>query len=428
MIRLETEEPRDLLERRWPNEGATTVELNEYVASILEDVRRRGDDAVLEYTERFDDVSLSRGDLLVRAGEVEEAYGDVSGEQIEALRTAKERLEYVESRRLERLVFETKANGVDILHCVRPISNVGCYVPGGKAAYPSTLIMNVVPAKVAGVPHVVACTPPGKNGGVAPLTLVAADVCGVDTIYRVGGVQAIAALAYGTETIEPVVKIVGPGNKYVTAAKNVVSRDVAVDKPAGPTEIIIIADESADPKIVALDMISQAEHGEGGISGLVTTSRKFAAEVTKALENNIKSSPGREVISDVLSKGGFIYACPGVDEAIDFVNRFAPEHLEIHVSEPMEIADRITSAGLILIGPYTPVSATDYCMGVNHVLPTGGYGKIHSALSVMDYVKTVDIIRSSREGLRMVKDGIKALAEAEGLSNHGLAVDGRFTE
>jgi histidinol dehydrogenase len=428
MTRLETAEPRDLLEGRWPKLCATTVELNAYVASILEDVRNRGDEAVLEYTERFDHVSLSRGDLLVKAGEVEKAYGDVTGEQIEALRTAKERLEYVEARRLERLVFETKANGIDILHSVRPIGKVGCYVPGGKAAYPSTLVMNVVPAKVAGVTRVVACTPPGKGGEVAPLTLVAADVCGVDTIYRVGGVQAIAALAYGTETIESVAKIVGPGNKYVTAAKNVVSRDVAVDKPAGPTEIIIIADESADPKIVALDMISQAEHGEGGISGLVTTSRKFAADVAEALDSSIESSPGSDVISDVLSKGGFIYTCPSMDEAIDFVNRFAPEHLELHVGEPLEIADRITSAGLILVGPYTPVSATDYCMGVNHVLPTGGYGKIHSALSVMDYVKTVDIIRSSREGLRMVKDGIKVLAEAEGLPNHGLAVDGRFTE
>jgi len=428
MIRLETAEPRDLLEGRWPKLCATTVELNAYVTSILEDVRNRGDEAVLEYTERFDHVSLSRGNLLVKADEVEEAYGDVSGEQVEALRTAKERLEYVEVRRLERLVFETKVNGIDILHSVRPIGNVGCYVPGGKVAYPSTLVMNAVPAKVAGVTHVVACTPPGKGGEVAPLTLVAADICGVDTIYRVGGVQAIAALAYGTETIEPVVKIVGPGNKYVTAAKNVVSRDVAVDKPAGPTEIIIIADESADPKVVALDMISQAEHGEGGISGLVTTSRKFAADVAEALDSSIESSPGSDVVSDVLSKGGFIYTCPSMDEAIDFVNRFAPEHLELHVGEPLEIADRITSAGLILVGPYTPVSATDYCMGVNHVLPTGGYGKIHSALSVMDYVKTVDIIRSSREGLRMVKDGIKVLAEAEGLPNHGLAVDGRFTE
>jgi histidinol dehydrogenase len=428
MIRLETAEPRDLLEGRWPKLGTTTVELTAYVTSILEDVRNRGDEAVLEYTERFDHVSLSRGDLLVKAGEVEEAYGDVSGEQIEELRTTKERLEYVEARRLERLIFETKANGIDILHSVRPIGKVGCYVPGGKAAYPSTLVMNAVPAKVAGVTHVVACTPPGKGGEVAPLTLVAADICGVDKIYRVGGVQAIAALAYGTETIEPVVKIVGPGNKYVTAAKNVVSRDVAVDKPAGPTEIIIIADESADPKLVALDMISQAEHGEGGISGLVTTSRKFAADVAEGLDSSIESSPRSDVVSDVLSKGGFIYTCPSMDEAIDFVNRFAPEHLELHVGEPLEIVDRITSAGLILVGPYTPVSATDYCMGVNHVLPTGGYGKIHSALSVMDYVKTVDIIRSSREGLRMVKDGIKVLAEAEGLPNHGLAVDGRFTE
>ena len=428
MIRVETEEPKDLLEARWPQRKTGSPELYEYVASILEDVRRRGDQAILEYTERFDGASLTKEDLLVKTSEVEEAYGDVTREQVEALRTAKERLEYVESRRLERLIFETNAHCVDIFHRVRPISNVGCYVPGGKAAYPSTLVMNVVPAKVAGVPHVVACTPPGRDGGVAPLTLVAADICGVDAVYRFGGVQAIAALAYGTETVEPVAKIVGPGNKYVTAAKNIVSRDVAVDKPAGPTEIIILADESANPKIVALDMISQAEHGEGGISGLVTVSRELAADVGKFLEENIRSSPRSEIVSDVLSKGGFIYSCPGMDEAIDFVNKFAPEHLEIHADEPMEIADRITSAGLILIGPYTPVSATDYCMGVNHVLPTEGYGKIHSALSVLDYLKTIDIIVSSREGLLMAKDGIKALAEAEDLPNHSLAVEGRFTD
>lgn len=428
MIRRMTEAPRDLLEARWPSKEEADLELYAHTSSIVDDVRKRGDRALLEYTKRFDEATLTRKDLMISPSELRKAYSEVSDEQVKALRMAMERLEAVETQLMERLIFDTSANGVDIWHRVRPIDSVGCYVPGGSAAYPSTLIMNVVPAKVAGVRRVVVCTPPGRNGKVTPITLVAADLCEVDAVYPVGGIQAIAALAYGTETIESVDKIVGPGNKYVTAAKNIISMDVAIDMPAGPSEILIIADDSADPKLVALDMISQAEHGAGGVAGIVTTSQVLADGVVVSLEESIKDIDRGDVVSEVLAKNGFIYVCESFDEAISFVNRFAPEHVEIHMKKPMEIAERIDAAGLILLGPYSPVSATDYCMGVNHVLPTGGYAKIYSGLSVMDYVKTMNIIQSRKEGLRTVKDAIGALAEVEGLPNHALAVEGRFKE
>lgn len=426
MIMLVTEEPRDLLERRWPNTERANSELYDYVASIIAHVRNQGDQAILEYSKSFDKVVLTGEDIRVTPQEIEEAFSHVSDEQVEALHMAKGRLEAVESERLKRLSFKTSMNGVTINQRVLPIGKVGCYVPGGRAAYPSTLIMNVTPAIVVGVPRVVVCTPPGKDGEITPLTLVAADICGVNTVYRVGGAQAVAALAYGTETIEPVEKIVGPGNKYVTAAKNLVSKVVSIDKPAGPTEILIVADESADPRLIVYDMISQAEHGEGGISGLVTFSKTLADCVMEALEERLKEAPRGDDVSATLSEGGFIYVCSKLDEAVSFVNKFAPEHLEIHTEEPMKVAEKIISAGLILLGPYTPVSATDYCMGVNHVLPTGGYGKINSGLSVLDYVKIVSVVQCSREGLDTVRNPIRALADAEGLPNHGLAVEGRF--
>jgi len=428
MIRRLTEEPNDLLKKRWPSKEAVDSELYAYVASIVDDVRERGDSALLEYTERFDKVAMCSKDLVVRPSEVRDAYEMVSDDQVKALRTVVQRLEALETKVMDGLNFDVSVNGVDIYRRVRPIDKVGCYVPGGKGAYPSTLIMNVVPAKVAGVRKTVVCTPPGRDGQLKPITLVAADICDTDVIYRIGGIQAIAAIAYGTETIERVDKIVGPGNKYVAAAKHLISKDVAIDSPAGPTEILIIADESADARIVALDMISQAEHGAGGVSGLITTSQILVDGVEVAIEEILKDIDKSGGIFDVLAENGFLYLCESMDEAVSFVNRFAPEHLEIQAEEPMEIAEQIINVGLISLGPYTPISATDYCMGTNHVLPTGGYAKIYSGLSALDYVKTVDIIQSSREGLRKVKGEIRALAEAEGLLNHALAVEGRFKE
>lgn len=291
--------------------------------------------------------------------------------------------------------------------------------------YPSSLIMTVMPAKVAGVPQIVVCSPPRSGGDVNPLILVAADICGVDEIYRVGGVQAIAAMAYGTRTIRPVDKLVGPGNKYIMSAKMLVSRDVSTDLPAGPSEIMVLADSSADPRNVALDMVSQAEHVDG-ISILVTTSKRLAEAVVKEIEQMVSSLPNREMVIQNLSKNGLVLVCEDIEKTVWFVNEFAPEHLEVMTENAWSIAEEITSAGLVLIGKYTPVSASDYSLGTIHVLPTGGFSHVYSGLSVLDFVKRFSIVECSEEGLLKVRQNVKVLAESEGLMNHALAVEGRF--
>jgi histidinol dehydrogenase len=424
MIAKYTEKPLGILSKRWPNRAGGGADLLDYVRPIVEDVKSRGDEAVKEYTSRFDKVDLDS--FLVTKDEIQEAYKQVSQEQVEALREARKRLEIVESIRLTQMNFETTIDGVDITCTTRPLEKVGCYVPGGKAAYPSSLIMNVTPAKVAGVPRIIVCTPPGKDGKVTPLTLVAADICMVDEVYKVGGVQAIAGLAYGTETIPRVDKIVGPGNAYVTAAKTIVSGTVAIDKPAGPSEILVIADETAKLRLIALDLISQAEHGEGGISGLVTTSDELADRVIEELNAMVPDLERGEITISVLETGGFVYVVKTIEEAISFSNEFAPEHIEIMTGIPEEVADKITNSGLILLGDYTPVSSTDYCMGVNHVLPTEGYAKVSSGITVLDYVKPVSIVKSTKTGLNVIRKKVAAISEAEGLPNHREALEGRF--
>jgi len=327
MMKRYTEEPTGILAKRWPNDSEGSRDMLEYVSPIVDDVRTRGDVAVKEYTEKFDKVKL--GCLKVSREEVQEAYKLVTQEQIEALRESRRRLEVVESRRLIQMNFTTTIEGTDITCTTRPISNVGCYVPGGKAAYPSSLIMNVTPAKVAGVGNVVVCTPPGRDGKITPLTLVAADICMVDEIYKVGGVQAIAALAYGTESIPRVDKIVGPGNAYVTAAKTVVSGSVAIDKPAGPSEILIIADKNADPRLIALDLISQAEHGPGGVSGLVTISAELADKVDDIIGEMLPALERAEITKSVLEAGGFwVYLRRGHD------GRGHPVHKRVRARAP----------------------------------------------------------------------------------------------
>ena len=417
-------DPKEVLAGRWPDQSTGNRELLDYVKPIVDDVAEQGDDAVRRYTERFDKVQL--GSFKVAPEEVQEAYSRVTQEQVEALRESRSRLERVEAERLVRYNFVVELEGVTINCALKPIRSVGCYVPGGKAAYPSSVIMNVAPAKVAGVEKVIVCTPPSKDGSVDPLTLVACDICMVDTIYKIGGVQAIAALAYGTESVPRVDKIVGPGNRYVTAAKTLVSDVVSIDKPAGPTEILIIADETADPRLIAFDLISQAEHGSGGKAGLVATSAQLADEVEKMVNEMVSSCERSEIVSDVLTEGGFIYTVSNLDEAIEFANRFSPEHLEIMTGVPEEVAERITSSGLILLGGYTPVSSTDYCMGVNHVLPTEGYAKIASGITILDYMKPVSVVKATSTGLGVVRSKVAALAGAEGLPNHREAVEARF--
>lgn len=417
-------DPNEVLAGRWPNVSASDREILDYVRPIVTDVAERGDQAVAEYTLKFDKVQLTS--FKVTKKEIQEAYEKVSQKEVEALRESRRRLELVESQRLAQNSFTMEIEGVSISCSLKPIQTVGCYVPGGKAAYPSSVIMNVTPAKVAGVDKIVVCTPPGKDGCIDALTLVACDVCMVDEIYKIGGVQAIAAMAYGTETVPRVMKIVGPGNRYVTAAKNIVSDIVSIDKPAGPSEILIIADETADPKLVAVDLISQAEHGPGGISGLVTTSQKLADDVSKEVDSLVPVLERGDIIAEVLESGGFIYRVESMDEAVEFANLFASEHIEIITGVPEEVSERINNSGLVLLGPYSPVSSTDYCMGVNHVLPTEGYAKVSSGITVLDYTKPVSVVKSSKTGLAAVRERVAALAESEGLPNHKEAVEARF--
>jgi histidinol dehydrogenase len=425
-IRRVSSPPKGILEQRSPRNRGFDAELEAYVESIIEEVRKKGDAALIEFTKRFDDVELKADGLRVSEDDIEDAYNQVSEEQVSALKSAKSRLEALEKRLLEQMNFEVEVDGVTIHSRTSPLESVGCYVPGGKAFYPSSLVMTATPAKAAGVSRVVICTPPRRLGEVSPLTLVAADLCGVDEVYRVGGAHAISALTYGTESIRPVEKIVGPGNKYVMAAKVLVSRDVPIDLPAGPSEVLVLADDSAAPRVVALDMISQAEHGVDSVSILVTTSKELADSVLEDLAEILPTIPRGGIVAEALSRNGMIYQCGELEQGISFVNEFAPEHLEIMTREPMDVAEKVTSAGLILTGPYAPVSASDYCLGVNHVLPTGGFGKTCSGLSALDFIRRVNVVDCPKESLQRVRGSVRALAEAEGLPNHASAVEGRF--
>ena len=337
----------------------------------------------------------------------------------------KEKVSSFQKQLLTQTDIKTANDGISVQTVLRPIESVGCYVPGGQAAYPSTLVMTVVPAKVAGVPRIVVCSPSDAKGKVNPLVLVAADICEVDEVYKVGGAQAIAALAYGTKTIAPVRKIVGPGSKYVTAAKVLVSTDVAIDMPAGPSEVLVLADESADARLIAYDMISQAEHGGDSVAGLITTSKKVSIDVQMNLSKFAALAPRSEKIFESLTKYGFIIDCSNIEEMVNLSNQFAPEHLEVMTANAKELAKELV-AGLILIGPYSPVALSDYGSGTNHVLPTGGFAQSFSGLSVFDFMRRVSIVESTRTGLERVKDSIKVLTEAENLPNHYKAIQARF--
>jgi len=416
-----------VLEKRWPKIRKFDPELGRHVERIIGEVRRRGDAALTDFAAEFDGVRLPPSRLRVGEGDIEKAYERVSEEQIAAIRFAKNRVQAFQSTLLRRISFEHELDEVRIRSCAAPIRRLGCYVPGGQAPYPSSLIMMTVPAKVAGVREVAVCSPPRTGDEIDPLILVAADLCGVDEVYRVGGAQAIAALAYGTETIRPVEKVVGPGNRYVVTAKMLVSKDLPIDMPAGPSEIVVLADESADTRFIALDMVSQAEHRDGA-SILVTPSEVLALAVIGELRRMVCSLPNKDAVTANLSKNGLVLVSEDIEEAVRFVNEFAPEHLEVMAEDAWGIAGRITSTGLILSGKYTPVSASDYCLGTNHVLPTEGFGHVYSGLSVYDFIKRFNIVECSCEGLSRTRGNVSVLAESEGLANHALAVEGRFRD
>jgi histidinol dehydrogenase len=418
--------PTDWFKRQKADEKAAQA-LQDSVKAIITRVRMNGDSALIEFAEKFDKAALAPKTLRASADEIKEAYTKVTQQQIDALKFMTEKVSAFQKQLLNQTDSETSSDGIYIQTVLRPIESVGCYVPGGQAAYPSTLVMTVVPAKVGGVRRVVVCSPSDSAGKVNPLVLVAADICGVDEVYKVGGAQAIAALAYGTATIAPVRKIVGPGSKYVTTAKVLVSTDVAIDMPAGPSEVLVLADESADARLIAYDMVSQAEHGGDSVAGLITTSEKLAVEVQKSLEKLVASAERGEKVSESLSKYGFIITCDSIEEMVCLANQFAPEHLEVMTANAQNIARKLT-AGLILVGPFSPVALSDYGSGTNHVLPTGGFAQAFSGLSVFDFMRRVSIVESSKSGLEKVKDNIRVMAETENLPNHYRAIETRFTE
>jgi histidinol dehydrogenase len=418
----------DWLRKRYTYKTTEDPTLEHNIECIIDEVRINGDKALIAYTEKFDNVNLKKIGIHVSKNDLKEAYNQVRSDEIDALIYLKERISQIETQKLNNIRFDTAEQGFTISHTFQPIQSVGCYIPGGQAVYPSTLIMTVIPAKVANVPRIVVCSPPTFQGEISPLILVAADICGVDEVYRVGGAHAIAALAYGTESIKSVLKIVGPGSKYVTLAKITVSKDVAIDLPAGPSEIIILADETSDPRYIAWDLISQAEHTADNVVGLVTCSQKIASKVISYLESIIPTLPRKKIILQSLSQNGFVIICKKISEAIDFINAFAPEHLEVMTDKPRNIAKKITSAGVILLGEDSPVSASDYFFGTNHVLPTSGFSHIYSGLSIFDYIKRIDIVDCSRKKLRSMQKIAKVLANSEGLPNHYQAIKERFID
>ncbi|MCY1155747.1 MAG: hisD [Nitrososphaera sp.] len=401
--------------------------LLEDAKAIMRDVSEHGDPAVLNYTSKFDGARLDS--LRVSEQEMKQAYAQVTKDQIMAVKLMKQRLIKSELAILKRLKgIAVSSEGVRIDRMVKPVTSVGCYIPGGKARYPSTVVMCAVPAKVAGLKRVVALSPPRKDGTIDPLTLVAADICRVDEFYKVGGAHGIAALAYGTQSIKPVNKIVGPGGMFVTAAKLIASATVSTDMVAGPTELLIYADASADSQLIAVDLISQAEHSTDTVCGLVTTSDKLASEVQKQVESIIKNITRSDIVKKSLENNGFIVICRNESSCIEFVNEFAPEHLEIMCKYADAIAKKIDSAGLVLIGPYAPSSASDYSLGSNHVLPTLGFGKSRASLSVLDFVKIVNKVKVNKSGLAKVDRSIREITSVEGLLNHYEAVKARMNE
>jgi histidinol dehydrogenase len=403
-------------------------EQNAAVREIVAAVRAEGDAALLRYTERFDGVKLEASGLKVAEEEIRAAYGQVDGEFLAAIREAAANIRAFHEKQKPKSWMEPAPDGTLLGQIVRPLRRVGVYVPGGKAAYPSSVLMNVIPAQVAGVPEIVMVTPPATGGkaGINPYILVAAAEAGVKEIYRIGGAQAIAALAYGTETIAPADKICGPGNIYVALAKREVYGAVDIDSIAGPSEIVVLADGSADPVYIAADLLSQAEHDEMASAVLVTPSAELAQAVSDEVERQLADLPRAAIARKSIDDYGAILTVDSLDEAIAAVNRLAPEHLEIMTADPLDVAGRIENAGAIFLGAYSTEPVGDYFAGPNHILPTNGTARFASALGVDDFVKKSSLIRYSREALLANGRKIMTLARREGLEAHARAVEVRL--
>ena len=395
------------------------------VESILKKVQNDGDLALKKYEKKFSGAKLTS--FRVSKNELNNAYKKVSKQEVTAIKLAKSRLEKTES--IVKSILKNKkinTDGIMISKRFVPLQSTGCYIPGGLAKYPSSVIMSVIPAKVAGVKKIVVVSPPNSDGKIDPLTIVAANICGANEIYKVGGAQAIAALSFGTKSIPKVDKIVGPGGAFVTIAKSLISDKTAIDMLAGPTELGIIADNSANPQFVALDLISQSEHSKDTFCFLITNSEKLAKSVNQIIQDSIKKIKRSDLVKSSLKQNGFIAICQNRSDMIKLANELAPEHLQIMTKNPQSIASKITSSGLILIGNETPSSASDYILGSNHILPTNGFGKTRGSLSVLDFIKIDTQVTATRASLSKISKYLDVFTKAEGLPNHYEAVRGRL--
>ena len=426
ILKLDENTKKNLLEdllKRSPNQY---TEYEERVAAILNAVKLQKDQALFDFTKKFDGASIDASTIRVTDKEIQEAYKTVDATLLDIIRKAKKNIQEYHEKQRQYSWFDSKPNGSLLGQKVTPLQRVGVYVPGGKAVYPSSVLMNIMPAKVAGVEEIVMVTPPGKDGKVNPNTLVAAKEAGADVIYKVGGAQAIGALAYGTESIPKVDKIVGPGNIYVALAKKAVYGHVSIDAIAGPSEILVIADETANPRYVAADLLSQAEHDELASAILVTTSEKLAKEVSEQVDIFAEELSRTEIMRKSLDNYGYILVSDTMDDVIDIANEIASEHLEIMTKNPYDVMMKVRNAGAIFIGEYSSEPLGDYFAGPNHVLPTNGTAKFFSPLSVDDFIKKSSIIAYSREALEEVHKDIEMFAKAEQLTAHANSIKVRF--
>ncbi|MCI9342543.1 MAG: histidinol dehydrogenase [Lachnospiraceae bacterium] len=428
IVRLTKDTKKDLLNNLLKRSPNNYGQYEAAVAEIIGAVREKGDAALFSYTEKFDKCKMDASNIKVTAEEIEEAYGKVDAGLVEVMQKSAENIRAFHRKQLHNSWIDTRMDGSFLGQKITPIQVSGVYVPGGKAAYPSSVLMNVIPAKVAGVERIIMTTPPDMEGKVYAGTLVAADIAGVDEIYKAGGAQAIAAMAFGTESIPKVDKITGPGNIFVALAKKACFGYVSIDSIAGPSEILVIADETARPRYVAADLLSQAEHDELASAILITTSEKLAQEVNREVEKFTQELSRKEIIQKSLDNYGYLLVADTMEEAIAAANEIASEHVEILTQNPYEIMPKIRNAGALFLGEYSSEPLGDYFAGPNHILPTNGTAKFFSPLNVDDFMKKTSIIAYSEEALRAVHKDIELFAESEGLTAHANSIKVRFEE
>ena len=427
-VKLTKESTKDILENLLKRSPNNYGKFESTVAQILDKVKNEGDAALFAYTKEFDKADVTKETIRVTDAEIEEAYAQIDPALLGVIRKALVNIRKYHEKQIQNSWFTSETNGTMLGQKVTPLNRVGVYVPGGKAVYPSSVLMNIVPAKVAGVQHIVMTTPPGKDGKVCASTLVAAKEAGADEIYKVGGAQAIGALAFGTESIPKVDKIVGPGNIFVALAKKAVYGYVSIDSIAGPSEILVLADETANPHFVAADLLSQAEHDELACAILITTSEEFAAKVDEEVKGFVEVLSRKEIIQKSLDNFGYILIAEDMDEAIEAANEIAPEHMEIVTAHPFEDMMKVKNAGAIFIGEYSSEPLGDYFAGPNHVLPTNGTAKFFSALSVDDFIKKSSIVYYSKAALRDIHKDIIQFATSEQLTAHANSIAVRFED